>query len=85
MTLQANAVLGELLTMEVLGKTSAENDRKDERRQRKSSEKSAIESSTKEVSEWASGLEDVDDEDIYFSPEKGNVVFASAVDGWGFR
>ncbi|RPD62455.1 translation elongation factor 2 [Lentinus tigrinus ALCF2SS1-7] len=26
-----------------------------------------------------------DDEDIYFAPEKGNVVFASAVDGWGFR
>jgi ribosome assembly protein 1 len=26
-----------------------------------------------------------DDEDIYFAPEKGNVVFASAIDGWGFR
>lgn len=26
-----------------------------------------------------------DDEDIYFAPEKGNVVFASAVDGWAFR
>lgn len=26
-----------------------------------------------------------DDEDIYFDPEKGNVVFASAIDGWGFR
>ena len=26
-----------------------------------------------------------DDEDIYFAPERGNVVFASAIDGWGFR
>ncbi len=25
-----------------------------------------------------------DDEDIYFSPEKNNVIFASAYDGWGF-
>ncbi|KAL4080963.1 P-loop containing nucleoside triphosphate hydrolase protein [Scleroderma citrinum] len=26
-----------------------------------------------------------DDDDIYFAPECGNVVFASAIDGWGFR
>lgn len=26
-----------------------------------------------------------DDEDLYFAPEKGNVLFASAVDGWAFR
>lgn len=26
-----------------------------------------------------------DDEDIYFAPERGNVIFASALDGWGFR
>lgn len=26
-----------------------------------------------------------DDEDLYFAPEKGNVIFASALDGWGFR
>ncbi|VEU20249.1 DEKNAAC101191 [Brettanomyces naardenensis] len=26
-----------------------------------------------------------DDADIYFSPEKNNVIFASAVDGWGFN
>lgn len=25
------------------------------------------------------------DADVYFAPEKGNVVFASAYDGWGFR
>ncbi|TIB98712.1 TPR-like protein [Wallemia mellicola] len=26
-----------------------------------------------------------DDQDLYFSPEKGNVLFASAADGWAFR
>jgi ribosome assembly protein 1 len=29
-------------------------------------------------------LEDLADEDLYFSPEKGNVLFASAFDGWAF-
>jgi ribosome assembly protein 1 len=29
--------------------------------------------------------EERDDEDIYFAPEQGNVIFASAVDGWAFR
>ena len=28
--------------------------------------------------------EDKDDEDIYFEPEKGNVIFSSATDGWAF-
>jgi ribosome assembly protein 1 len=28
---------------------------------------------------------DDEEEDIYFSPERGNVVFASAIDGWAFR
>jgi ribosome assembly protein 1 len=30
-------------------------------------------------------FEEKDDEDIYFAPERGNVIFASAIDGWGFR
>lgn len=33
----------------------------------------------------ADEFKEKDDEDIYFAPEKGNVVFASAIDGWGFR
>ncbi|KAF1921562.1 hypothetical protein BDU57DRAFT_510436 [Ampelomyces quisqualis] len=28
--------------------------------------------------------EEKDDEDIYFAPEKNNVIFASAIDGWAF-
>lgn len=43
--------------------------------------KSIIESS--EAEDWV--LEEEDDADVYFSPERGNVVFASATEGWGFR
>ncbi|PWW79517.1 P-loop containing nucleoside triphosphate hydrolase protein [Tuber magnatum] len=31
-----------------------------------------------------SEYEEKDDEDIYFAPEKDNVIFASAIDGWAF-
>ena len=34
--------------------------------------------------DWSAGLEEIDDSALYFSPEHGNVVFASALDGWGF-
>lgn len=30
-------------------------------------------------------FEEKEDEDIYFAPEKGNVLFASAINGWAFR
>jgi ribosome assembly protein 1 len=29
-------------------------------------------------------LEDRDDSNIYFTPDSGNVIFASAIDGWAF-
>ena len=33
----------------------------------------------------ASGtFEEKDDEDLYFAPEKNNVIFSSAIDGWAF-
>lgn len=37
------------------------------------------------VYDWSSGLEQSDDSNLYFSPTEGNVVFASALDGWAFR
>lgn len=33
----------------------------------------------------AEEFQEKDDEDLYFAPDHGNVIFASAVDGWGFR
>ncbi|XP_047121853.1 elongation factor-like GTPase 1 [Schistocerca piceifrons] len=65
---QVNAVVAQLFTTEILGK-------------------SASDSSSVTIGglyDWTTGLEDIDDSNIYFSPEKGNVVFASAIDGWGF-
>ncbi|XP_038044225.1 elongation factor-like GTPase 1 isoform X2 [Patiria miniata] len=38
----------------------------------------------KMVYDWSDGLEETDDSNIYFSPDQGNVIFASAIDGWGF-
>ena len=35
-------------------------------------------------SEDAEEFEEKEDDDIYFAPERGNVVFSSAVDGWAF-
>nr|XP_007989108.2 elongation factor-like GTPase 1 [Chlorocebus sabaeus] len=37
-----------------------------------------------QVYDWSTGSEDTDDSQLYFSPEQGNVVFTSAIDGWGF-
>lgn len=34
---------------------------------------------------WCTGLETTDDSHVYFSPDRANVIFTSAVDGWGFR
>ncbi|CAI4219117.1 unnamed protein product [Parascedosporium putredinis] len=31
-----------------------------------------------------SQYEEADDEDLYFAPEKNNVIFSSAIDGWAF-
>lgn len=70
--------------MEVLSKTN-EEPTSDNTKTVKEQNEPMSDPSLKEVSEWASGLDDIDDENLYFSPEKGNVVFASAVDGWGFR
>lgn len=36
------------------------------------------------VYDWSSGLEEADDSKLYFTPESGNVLFASAADGWAF-
>lgn len=71
---QVNAVIGELFASDILQKSDKQ-------------EKTHSESETKEkqIFDWSSGLDDCDDSSVYFSPEQGNVVFASAIDGWGFR
>lgn len=71
--LQVNAVTGTLFTSRVL-EERAEKEQKEEPLPGEDP-----------VYDWSAGLEEVDDSHLYFSPDQGNVVFASAIDGWGFR
>lgn len=70
-----NAITATLFTSKVL-----------EERAEKDTETQLTSDSTHrdQVYDWSSGLEYTDDSHLYFSPDQGNVVFASAIDGWGF-
>ncbi|XP_021500072.1 elongation factor-like GTPase 1 [Meriones unguiculatus] len=72
---QINALTGTLFTSKVLEERA---ERETESQLKPQSEQGD------QVYDWSTGLEDVDDSQLYFSPEQGNVVFTSAIDGWGF-
>ena len=79
---QVNAVIGSFFA----GERMEDDLRWREERERRLAEKR--ESLADEVDAYvneADEFQEKDDEDIYFAPEKGNVIFASAIDGWGFR
>uniref|UniRef100_A0A673ZBD3 Elongation factor-like 1 n=1 Tax=Salmo trutta TaxID=8032 RepID=A0A673ZBD3_SALTR len=69
---QVNAVTGSLFTSKVLEDRAVKEERPAEC------------PGSEQVYDWSAGLEDSDDSQLYFSPDQGNVVFASAIDGWGF-
>lgn len=82
--------MGELYNTAILGKTTKEIERRQKaERERKISERERRESESAEseaqliFADW--GIDTMDDSDLLFSPERGNVLFASAYDGWGFR
>lgn len=79
---QMNAVMGSFFASELM-----EDDlRWREERDRRLAEKKDQLADEAEASENdTDDFKEKDDEDIYFAPERGNVVFASAIDGWGFR
>ncbi|KAG2359651.1 P-loop containing nucleoside triphosphate hydrolase protein [Suillus spraguei] len=79
---QMNAVMGGFFASELM-----EDDlRWREERDRRLAEKKDQLADEAEASENdTDDFKEKDDEDIYFAPERGNVVFASAIDGWGFR
>lgn len=80
---QVNAVMGGFFAGERM------NDDlrwREERERRLASKKEQLaDEADATVNEEEEEFQEKDDEDIYFAPEKGNVVFASALDGWGFR
>lgn len=55
-----------------------------EKAERKATKGSATEDSESLVTNGTGEFEEKDDEDLYFAPEKNNVIFSSAVDGWAF-
>lgn len=92
---QVNAVIGSFFQGERMEEDLQWRERVEERvaaaaaKEAERAERKAIKGSVTEDSESvASGatgeFEEKDDEDLYFAPEKNNVIFSSAVDGWAF-
>lgn len=71
---QINAFVGELFTVDVFLELSKVRQEEEEH----------FDSNQQQCYDWNVGLEDKDDSNLYFMPEKNNVIFASALDGWGF-
>ncbi|XP_077418934.1 elongation factor-like GTPase 1 isoform X1 [Vanacampus margaritifer] len=71
---QVNAVTGTLFTSRVM----------EEQAEKTKAEKASETPPEGQVYDWSAGLAEADDSHLYFSPDQGNVVFASALDGWGF-
>ncbi|KAI8986089.1 translation elongation factor 2 [Trametes punicea] len=79
---QVNAVMGSFFASERM-----EDDLRwrEERERRLAEKKEAYADKVEATVNEGDEYQEKDDEDIYFAPERGNVVFASAIDGWGFR
>lgn len=85
---QVNAVMGGFFASERMEDDLRWREERERRlAERKEHTAREVEADTKaeKVTEIMDIFQEKDDEDIYFAPEKGNVIFASAVDGWGFR
>ncbi|XP_061671549.1 elongation factor-like GTPase 1 isoform X3 [Syngnathoides biaculeatus] len=71
---QVNAVTGTLFTSRVM----------EEQAEKTKDEKGSGTLPEDQVYDWSAGLDEADDSNLYFSPDQGNLIFASAIDGWGF-
>ncbi|WVW83684.1 hypothetical protein I302_105705 [Kwoniella bestiolae CBS 10118] len=83
---QVNAVMGSFYASERM-----EDDLRwrEEREKRLAARQSAQEEQNdldiEDTADIDKEFEEKEDEDIYFAPDRGNVLFASAIDGWAFR
>ncbi|KAG1749306.1 P-loop containing nucleoside triphosphate hydrolase protein [Suillus lakei] len=79
---QVNAVMGSFFASEMM-----EDDLRwrEEHDRRLAEKKDQLADEAEAAANDTDDFKEKDDEDIYFAPERGNVVFASAIDGWGFR
>ena len=73
-----NAIIGELFASDVMEEKS------NNKQEKTKITRTNIDNVEEEVFDWSTGLEEADDSDLYFSPDRGNVIFASAIDGWAF-
>ncbi|KAJ5397399.1 hypothetical protein N7509_005512 [Penicillium cosmopolitanum] len=85
---QVNAVIGSFYQGERMEEDLQWRERMEDRAntssaKEKSKSKIVDDESAQSVSEFTD-FEERDDEDLYFAPEKNNVIFCSAVDGWAF-
>lgn len=93
---QVNAVLGSFFQGERMEEDLNWRERMDERiaaaaaKEQERAEKDAVNGAngtsidTESMISSSNEYEERDDEDIYFAPEKNNVIFSSAIDGWAF-
>ncbi|KAK3166874.1 hypothetical protein OEA41_009999 [Lepraria neglecta] len=96
---QVNAVIGSFFQGERMEEDLQWRERVEERvvaaaaKEQERAERKAAKAASGSVSEESESVattgadgtfEEKDDEDLYFAPEKNNVIFSSAVDGWAF-
>ncbi|KAH8425214.1 GTPase RIA1 [Aspergillus melleus] len=87
---QVNAVIGSFYQGERMEEDLQWRERMEERANATATQKDRSKKQTQDGESTqgstvdAAEFEERDDEDLYFAPEKNNVIFCSAVDGWAF-
>lgn len=81
---QVNAIVATLLTTELFENEATASAKINEDNLKNSKPDDGTPFGSAHVYDWASAIEDIDDDKYYFMPEKNNVVFCSSIDGWAF-
>lgn len=77
-----NAVIGGFFQGERMEEDLQWREKLDQRKLAREQQKQEVLSDTTSEADVEQQYEERDDEDLYFAPEKNNVIFASAIDGW---
>jgi ribosome assembly protein 1 len=81
---QVNAVLGSFFQGERMEEDLNWREKMEERVNAAAATKASSAGDTSSEVGGELQFEELDDEDLYFAPEKNNVIFSSAIDGWAF-
>ncbi|CAB4436156.1 unnamed protein product [Rhizophagus irregularis] len=76
---QVNAIMGTFFAGDIMEEETRRHEAEKEKLLQQGNEQIEVDNISAELS-----FEDRDDSKIYFTPDSGNVVFASAIDGWAF-